>query len=74
MAAKQKKEASAKKNDQIFYAAGYYEDYAGGGIVAVHPKKYSVATWSPKLNDKGNSVLGMKSLELLTTKTRMSIF
>lgn len=46
----------------------------GGGIVAIHPMKYSVATWSPRLNPKGNSVLGMKSLELLTTKTGYSIF
>jgi glutaminase len=46
----------------------------GGGIVAIHPKKYSVATWGPRLNEKGNSVLGMKSLELLTTKTGLSIF
>ncbi len=46
----------------------------GGGIVAVHPGEYSVAVWSPRLNKKGNSVLGMKSLELLTTKTGRSIF
>ncbi len=46
----------------------------GGGIVAIHPKKYSVSTWSPRLNGKGNSVKGMKALELLTTKTGMSIF
>lgn len=46
----------------------------GGGIVAVHPGKYSVAVWSPRLNKKGNSVKGMFSLELLTTKTQMSIF
>jgi glutaminase len=46
----------------------------GGGIVAVHPMGYSVAVWSPKLNKKGNSVLGMKTLELLTTKTGTSIF
>ncbi len=46
----------------------------GGGIVAFHPNKYSVAIWSPRLNDKGNSVLGMKALELLTTKTGMSVF
>jgi glutaminase len=46
----------------------------GGGIVAIHPKKYCIATWSPRLNEKGNSVLGIKSLELLTTKTKMSIF
>ncbi len=46
----------------------------GGGIVAVHPEKYSVAVWSPKLNPKGNSLLGMEALERLTTKTGLSIF
>ena len=46
----------------------------GGGIAAIHPKQYAVAVWSPRLNEKGNSVLGMRSLELLTTKTGMSIF
>ncbi len=46
----------------------------GGGIVAVHPQQYSVAVWSPRLNPKGNSFLGMKALELLTTKTGLSIF
>ena len=46
----------------------------GGGIVAVHPLHYSVAVWSPRLNSKGNSVMGMKALELLTTYTHESIF
>ena len=46
----------------------------GGGIIAVHPHRYSVAVWSPRLNSKGNSVLGMKALELLTTYTEESIF
>lgn len=46
----------------------------GGGIVAVCPLKYSVAVWSPRLNSKGNSVMGMKALELLTTYTEESIF
>jgi glutaminase len=46
----------------------------GGGIIAIHPKKFSVATWGPKLNEKGNSVLGMKALEILTTETKLSIF
>lgn len=46
----------------------------GGGIVAVHPEKYAVAVWSPRLNNKGNSYLGMKALEILTTKTDLSIF
>ena len=46
----------------------------GGGIAAVYPQQYSIAVWSPRLNKKGNSLMGMKALELLTTKTGMSIF
>ena len=46
----------------------------GGGIIAVYPHRYSVAVWSPRLNPKGNSVMGMKALELLTTYTEESIF
>ena len=46
----------------------------GGGIVAVYPMRYAVAVWSPRLNSKGNSVMGMKALELLTTQTQESIF
>lgn len=46
----------------------------GGGIVALHPKNFIIATWSPRLNEKGNSELGMYALEQLTTKTGMSIF
>ena len=46
----------------------------GGGIVAICPLKYSVAVWSPRLNAKGNSVMGIKALELFTTETEESIF
>lgn len=46
----------------------------GGGIVAIKPREYSVAVWSPGLNKKGNSVCGMKALELLTTKSGISVF
>jgi glutaminase len=46
----------------------------GGGIIAVYPHRYSVAVWSPRLNSKGNSVMGMKALELLTSYTEESIF
>ena len=46
----------------------------GGGIVAIYPMRYSVAVWSPRLNSKGNSIMGMKALELLTTATQESIF
>lgn len=46
----------------------------GGGIVAVHPGRFSIAVWSPGLNDKGNSLAGTEALERFTTKTKLSIF
>jgi glutaminase len=45
-----------------------------GCIAAVHPGHYSVAVWSPALNTHGNSVRGMRALDLLTTKLGLSIF
>ena len=38
----------------------------GGGILATQPGEYSVAVWSPALDKKGNSVAGVRALELLT--------
>jgi glutaminase len=78
----------AKRINAIMQTCGFYDEAGeftfkvglpgksgiGGGIVAVHPGKYSVAVWSPRLNNKGNSVKGMKFLELLTTNTGLSIF
>lgn len=46
----------------------------GGGIVALLPHCFTIATWSPALNYQGNSYLGMKALEQFTTKTKLSIF
>lgn len=46
----------------------------GGGIVAVIPGKLAIAIWSPELNAYGNSLRGIKALELFTTKTGISIF
>lgn len=46
----------------------------GGGIIAIHPNKYTIAVWSPKLNVKGNSFKGMCFLEEFTTQTKLSIF
>ena len=46
----------------------------GGGIIAVYPGHFSVATWSPRLTEGGNSYLGKKALERLTTRTSSSIF
>jgi glutaminase len=46
----------------------------GGGIAAVLPGRFSVAVWSPGLDQSGSSLAGTKALELLTTKTALSIF
>ena len=46
----------------------------GGGIVAIIPKLLTICVWSPELNKHGNSLIGMKALELFTTKTGISIF
>lgn len=46
----------------------------GGGIVAVHPQRYCITVWSPRLNSKGNSYKGMLFLEEFTTHTELSIF
>ena len=44
----------------------------GGGILAVEPGRYSVAVWSPALDEKGNSVAGVRALELLTDAVPIS--
>lgn len=80
--------SQVKRLNAVMQTCGFYDEAGefsylvglpgksgvGGGIVAVHPGKYSVAVWSPRLNNKGNSIMGMKALELLTTYTEESIF
>ena len=80
--------SQVKRINAIMQTCGFYNDAGeysyrvglpgksgvGGGIGAVYPRRYAVAAWSPRLNSKGNSVMGMKALELLTTFTNESIF
>ncbi len=80
--------SQTKRLNAVMQTCGFYDEAGefsftvglpgksgvGGGIVAVHPHRYAVAAWSPRLNAKGNSVMGMKALELLTTKLGSSIF
>jgi glutaminase len=80
--------SQVKRINAIMQTCGFYDEAGefsfrvglpgksgvGGGIVAVHPERYSVAVWSPPLNQKGNSVVGLHSLEMLTTLTGLSIF
>lgn len=82
------KPKTVKRINALMQTCGFYDEAGefsfqvglpgksgvGGGIVAIHPENYSVAVWSPILNEKGNSELGMKALERLTTLTGVSIF
>jgi len=80
--------SKSKRINAIMQTCGFYDESGefsfkvglpgksgvGGGILALHPEKYCLAVWSPKLNEKGNSYRGMKFLELFTTMTESSIF
>lgn len=46
----------------------------GGGIVCTMPGEFSVCVWSPGLGPSGNSHAGKMALEMLTTRTGISIF
>ncbi len=80
--------SKSKRIHAIMQTCGFYDEAGefsfrvglpgksgiGGGIVAIHPGKYSIAVWSPRLNPKGNSFYGVEFLERLTTKLGASIF
>lgn len=80
--------SQVKRINAIMQTCGFYDEAGefsylvglpgksgvGGGIAAIYPLRYSVTVWSPRLNAKGNSVMGIKALELLTTETKESIF
>ena len=80
--------SQVKRINAIMQTCGFYDESGefsylvglpgksgvGGGISAIYPQRYAVTVFSPRLNDKGNSVVGMKFLELLTTETKESIF
>lgn len=46
----------------------------GGGIMAVVPNRMGIGIYSPALDNKGNSIAGIKALELLSTNLDLSIF
>lgn len=46
----------------------------GGGILAVVPETAAVAVWSPNLDQHGNSMLGVRALEMVAHRTGWSVF
>ena len=81
-------QSQAKRINAIMLTCGFYDEAGefafevglpgksgvGGGIIALLPNHFTITIWSPGLNEKGNSLLGMKALEQFTTKTKLSIF
>ena len=81
-------ENQAKRTNALMLTCGLYDESGefafrvgipgksgvGGAIVAVIPNKLSVCVWSPELGEYGNSLIGMKAMELFTTKLGVSIF
>jgi len=46
----------------------------GGGIIAVVPGKYTIAAFSPPLDEAGNSVRGQKAVEYVAKTLRANLF
>ena len=80
--------SQSKRINALMQTCGFYDESGefafkvglpgksgvGGGIIAIHPHKYAIAVWSPKLNKKGNSYKGVHFLEEFTTVSKQSIF
>jgi glutaminase len=80
--------AQSKRINALMLTCGTYDaagDFAyrigipaksgvGGGIVAVVPGRLALAVWSPSLDKTGNSLAGLRALELFTTRTGLSVF
>ena len=80
--------SQAKRINAIMLTCGFYDEPGefafevglpgksgiGGGIVALLPKAFVISVWSPGLNSRGNSKLGMQALERFTTESNLSIF
>lgn len=46
----------------------------GGGILAIVPGKMVIATFGPALDEKGNSIGGLKMLEFVSKEMSLSLF
>jgi len=63
------------ESGEWMYSAGLpSKTGVGGGIVAVVPGKFAIATFSPPLNEAGNSVRGMKAIRHISGELGVGLY
>ena len=63
------------ESGEWMYSAGLpAKTGVGGGIVAIVPGRFAIATFSPPLNESGNSVRGMKAIRYIAGELGVGLY
>lgn len=63
------------ESGEWMYSAGLpSKTGVGGGIVAVVPGNFAIATFSPRLNPAGNSIRGMKAIQFIAGELGVGLY
>jgi hypothetical protein len=68
------RESSQRHRDVAFRVGLAGKSGVGGGILAVIPEVGTLAVWSPRLNEAGNSLAGTLAMEWFSKRTGVNLF